>query len=350
MILQSAIDRVLRDSHYPMAKEAFGQAGVDAVFLIMDAAKSLYRHLELERVSGRLVIFKRMESHPQGTSRLPGTATDFASLASQTVGDVVIEIDSNGAPYLQIGMDTPLDQLAMGAVVYHWNAGREEFMAGTERKEVMRFDSASRSQFAVPTLGTLREALRRYAVENVRESSCYIFDEVWNNNGNRIFLKSGPEHKMRDSLTLFLKNRIGADHDVWREQNTDDEKPIDIQVTPRFSNNRVMLIEIKWLGWSVAEDGHVTARYSNARAQAGADQLAGYIDKKKQSAPTSVVHGYLVVIDCRRRNLREGTTTITKDDALYYEGVELRFDPAHHTQRVDFDPPYRMFARPVCCG
>ena len=153
---------------------------------------------------------------------------------------------------------------------------------------------------------------------------------------------------MRRSLTQFLRNRLGADHDVWPEQNVDESHPVDIQVKPRFTNNRLMLIEIKWLGFSAAEDGHITARHKNPRAQEGADQLAQYLEDQRRFAPSDVIQGYYVIIDARREDLHEGATTISAANGLFYESQELAFDPAHHVLRHDFDPPYRMFARPIC--
>jgi hypothetical protein len=348
MNLEQAIERVCKEIHLPMINAQFGKDGVEAAFHLMETARALYRHLELERVTGRIVIFELIGKRGSSAAG-QGLRADFASLANRTVTDLVIEVDANGVPYLRQGLDLTIERLAENAVVYHWHGNDEEFLAGADKKTVIRVDSVARSQFAVPTLETLREALQRYAVENIRESTCYIFNEAWSDNSTRIFLKAGPEATMRNSLTQFLRNRIGSDHEVWPEQNVDESHPVDIQVKPRFTSNRVMLIEIKWLGWSVADDGHVTVRYSQSRAQSGANQLADYLDEKRRFAPTNVIHGYLVVIDCRRKNLSQGVTTISREDGLHFEDQELVFDPAHHSTRVDFDPPYRMFARPVCC-
>ena len=231
--------------------------------------------------------------------------------------------------------------------MYRYSAGHEEFLAGSQRKPVLRLDPSARSQFSVPTFSNLREALQHYARENVRESTCYVFHHVWRDH-NRLFLTAKPEAIMRNSLTQFLRNRLDAEHDVWPEQNVDESHPVDVQVKPRFSNNRLMLIEIKWLGWSVAADGHVTARHGNPRAQEGADQLAQYLDDQLRFAPSNVIQGYFVIIDGRRHDLREGATGISRANGLYFEDKELTFNPAHHETRRDFDAPYRMFARPIC--
>jgi hypothetical protein len=211
---------------------------------------------------------------------------------------------------------------------------------------------AARSQFSVPTFSNLREALQRYARENVRESTCYVFRKIWKDE-NRLFLITLPESLMRDSLMQFLNNRMGGDHDVWPEQKVNERHPVDIRVQPRFQTNRLMLIEIKWMGDCANSEGRVTWQPRDARAQEGATQLAEYLDEQRRTAPSHVIQGYYVIIDARRRNLPENAVnpgTITQADGLYYEGRDVAFDPAPHLTRnpADFDPPYRMFARPVC--
>jgi hypothetical protein len=345
--ITACIEEVCEHTHLPAIRAAFGEPGIDAAFEIMQVAKTLYRHVELERVKGRVTIFQKIVAAGAVHEPAPVVhAIDFGALANDTITDLTIEIASDKRPYVVAAVPS-VEELAKSAVVYHWQAGQEEFLAGATRKSVLRLDKAARSQFAVPTLPTLRDALKNYSVENVRESSCYIFREVWFEE-NRLFFKAKAEAIMRTSLTQFLKNRIGGDHDVWPEQNVDESHPVDIRVKPRLTNNRVMLIEIKWLGWSAAADGHITAKHGQPRSQEGASQLAQYLDDQRQSAPTSVIHGYYVIIDGRRNNLQQGATSITASDGLYFEQSELTFDPPYHTTREDFDPPYRMFAKPVC--
>jgi hypothetical protein len=338
-----------QEMHIPMIQDVFGNVGVDAAFQVMETVKSLYKHVEPERITGRVVVYRLVQL--QGVAVAPPVSppADFAALANLPITDLALEVGSDGRTYLRSIPDITLEELAQTAVVYHWRAGLEEFLAGTERKAVARLDPAARSQFAIPTFSDLREALRQYAVQNVRESTCYIFRDVWFSE-NRLFLKAGPEDIMRNSLTLFLRNRMSADHDVWPEQVVDESHPVDIRVQPRLSNNRLMLIEIKWLGCSVKEDGHATARHGNPRAQKGADQLAQYLEEQRRSAPTRVIQGYYVIIDARRERLHQGATSISHADGMFYEDKELTFDPAHHLTRSDFDPPYRMFARPVCAS
>lgn len=110
----------------------------------------------------------------------------------------------------------------------------------------------------------------------------------------------------------------------------------------------LMLVEIKWLGCSVATDGHITADHKNPRAQEGADQLADYLESQRQTTPSRVAQGYYVIVDGRRLGLHQGDTTISVANGMHFENKELTFNPDHHSTRDDFDPPCRMFARPIC--
>lgn len=346
--LPEIIAEFCNSSHVPMAESVFGKPGIDAIFEIMDTAKLLYKHVEPERISGTVVIFKKIPTQeniqPAMQSERPA---DFSALANSTITDLILEIGSDGRAYLRTLDVTQLGTLAVNSVIYRSQGVQEEFLAGSERKPVVRMDSAARSQFSVPTLSNLRESLQHYARENVRESTCYLFRQAWQDD-KRLFFKAKPEAKMRDSLTQFLRNRLGADHDVLPEQNVNEKNPVDIRVHPKFVNNRLMLIEIKWLGYSIADDGHITARHKEPRAQEGATQLAHYLDEQLRTAPSHVVQGYYVIIDGRRENLNEGATEISHANGLYYETRDITFSIAPHLTRRDFDHPYRMFARPVC--
>ena len=345
MEIADIIKKVCEETHVPMAQAVFGDSGLNAIFSVMNKVQELYQHVEPERITGRVIIYQI--ASPRATAPA-GRPADFAGVANAPITDLCFEVASDGQAYERTLGALSIEALAATAVVYHYQAAQEEFLAGTQRKTVLRLDSSARSQFAVPTFADLRQALQRYARENVRESTCYVFRKVWQDD-NRLFFKAGPESLMRDSLLQFLSNRLGGNHDVWPEQKVNEKHPVDIRVQTRLSNNRLMLIEIKWLGDSVAADGHVTAAHRDSRAQEGADQLANYLDEQLRSAPSRVVQGYYVIIDGRRRLPAAAApgAVITRADGLHYETQELTFDPDPQ-RRPDFDAPYRMFARPVC--
>jgi len=351
MNIADIILQIVNDSHVPMAHEVFGDPGLDAVFKVMETVKTLYRHIELERINGQIIVFQvvgrdnvRERSHPVGPP------VDFAGLANQSLNNLCFEIADDGRPYIRpLGGATP-EELAERAVVYIYERAREEFLAGSRRKLVKRYDTSTLSQFSVPTFSSLRDALQKFSYENVRESTCYIFRQAWHD-PNRLFFKAKPESLMRNSLVQFLSNRLGGEYDIWPEQNVNEKNPVDIRVQTRFQVNRLMLVEIKWMGDSVDDNGHVTAKHRDNRAQSGAGQLANYLDEQRRSAPSHVIQGYYVIIDGRRRSLPSNATAemyISRENGFHYETQEIEFDPAPHLTRNDFDPPYRMFARPVC--
>ena len=342
---------VCRETHVPMAKEVFGKPGLDAVFQIMQMVKTLYQHVDPERISGEVLVYKVVQPAVNSVATTAASAAvDFASLANQNVENLWFEIEADGRPHARIPGALTREELAKTAVVYHYQEWNEEFLAGNHRKSVLQLDMSARSQFSVPTFSNLREALQHFARESVLESTCYIFRNIWHDS-NRLFLVAGPESIMRNSLIQYLRNRLGGEHDIFPEQNVNEKNPVDIRVQPKLQNNRLMIIEIKWLGSSVAPDGHVTATHRDHRAQEGAKQLAEYLDKQRQSAPSRVIQGYYVIIDARRRNLSSTATagvSITRVDGFHYEAQEISFNPAPHTTRPDFDKPHRMFASPIC--
>jgi hypothetical protein len=343
--LPEIITQVCGETYVAMAQAVFDDSGVDAIFLIMETVKNLYKHVEPSRIGGRVVVYQKVLPVCVVTPNRTGLAADFADLGNRSITDLTLEVTSDGRAYASV-LEGTIEDLARSAVVYHSCGAYEEFLAGSERKQVPRLDPSARSQFSIPTFSSLREALQHYSRENIRESTCYVFEKVWDD-AKRLFLKAKPEVTMRRSLTQFLRNRFCADHDVWPEQNVNEKNPVDIRVRPRLTNNRLMLVEIKWLGDSVADDGHITTSYREARAQEGADQLAGYLEEQLRFAPSHVIQGYYIIIDARRRGLRAGDTSISKTDGMYFENQDLTFSPAQHDIRQDFDPPIRMFARPI---
>ena len=72
---------------------------------------------------------------------------------------------------------TTPENLAETALVYRYRDGHEEFLAGSYSKPVLRLDPVARSQFSVPTFSNLRDALQRYAVENISETTCHVFGD-----------------------------------------------------------------------------------------------------------------------------------------------------------------------------
>lgn len=339
------ISKVMEESHVPMAESVFGSSGVDAIFNIMRTLGQFYYHVEPNRIDGEVIIFQYVENRDIPTSR----QIDFSVYANMEVNNLCIQIASNGLPYSFDIEGSSVEELAGLAVVYRLDNNKEEFLAGTEAKLVTRLDNSARSQFSVPSFSNLQEALQAYGVRSIRESTCRLFRQAWHDE-KRYFFHAGPEDTIRDSLIQFLENTLGAKYDVWPEQKVNETDPVDIRVQTKYQNNRLMLIEIKWLGHSANIDGGVTARYQDPRARKGVGQLARYLDEQRITAPTRVIQGYYVIIDARREGLPTNANTeriLSQANALYYENRSIDFQDDPLLERDDMDEPYRMYARPI---
>ena len=348
------MEAVCREMYIPMVSRVFGPAGVTAALEIVEAVRSLYAHVEPERILGEVVVYRMVDVRGKTTKGKAakgkaGSIVDMGELANANVDDLHLEVGADQKLYRSKLKKGDVGKLAQGAVIYTYRDGEERFWAGMESKVVAKFDLSARSQFCLPTLANVREALGQYAVNNVRESTCFIFRDVWFDEA-RLFFRNKPEWVMRRSMTQFLRTRLGGDHEVWPEQNVDESHPVDIRVQPRLGSNRLILIEIKWMGDSARAEGKVTVQYRDKRAREGAQQLAEYLDQQRCSAPRCVVQGYYVIIDGRRRGLAKGVAEISKENGYFYENREVRWGSRFDELRDDFDPPYRMFARPVCSG
>jgi hypothetical protein len=345
VITPEVMREVCRRLHAFVVDEAFGTPGVEALFTILELVRDLYRHVEPENMRGPVIVFVRVqlgENLPNGQ-----LCTNLALLSTQTSG-IILELRPDGRTYLHSGDIGSAEELARTAVVYHFEptAPREVFLAGTQASVMIPYDPSATSQFSVPTFFTLDAALQEYRIQLVRHSGCPVLSEAWAD-PNRLFFKPGPEEMMRKSLTLFLKSRLGAAYEVRPEQVMDESHPVDIKVTYSMAN-RLMIIEIKWLGDSRNQSGGIGTSHRDARAKEGARQLADYLDQNRVQAPLHVTRGYYVVIDARRRGLTETSRTISRENGMHYESEEIEYDPAYHETRDDFEPPYRMFIEPIC--
>ena len=70
--LADAIAMVCTHTHVPMVQGVFGTAGVDAVFQIMQVVRELYMHVEPERVTGTIVIYRVVGTQDNAAPSLPG--------------------------------------------------------------------------------------------------------------------------------------------------------------------------------------------------------------------------------------------------------------------------------------
>lgn len=121
---------------------------------------------------------------------------------------------------------------------------------------------------------------------------------------NPKLLKVKPEERFQKNLEQFLKdyctdrvidevrNRYGERYDIWVSTNED----------------KIYVIEIKWLGKSITISGNIFDAYNNSeRAVDGAKQLIDYVDNAdvymRQFGEFNIHCGILVVFDAREEML-----------------------------------------------
>ena len=231
--------------------------------------------------------------------------------------------------------------------VYEYSNCQDIFHTN-QKQYILPNISGSESYFTVSTFKSLDEALDNYQLMVVPNANCaYIERSIYDK--NRIFLKSKPEHNLRDSLKNYLRTRLrGENLEIRAEQNIDDTHPVDIKIT-WGNTNHIALIEIKWLGHSINEETlEFATSYSASRANNGAKQLVDYLDENKKQVPNHNTQGYLVVYDLRRRGVNKDTRTISTNNGFYYKDKEIEYDPDYSKSRDDFHLPIRFFIEPRC--
>jgi len=233
-------------------------------------------------------------------------------------------------------------------VVYEFKDQQEHFIAKGKRFLVQRLAPSFSSQFCVPAFSSLEEALNRYKIGSVRTGRCMILQSSIYGE-KRIFFRERPEEGMRNSLFQFLAAALrGAE--VTPEQNVHIRrlKPVDLRVTWTYSQ-KIALIEIKWMGKSLSRNKkRFTAQHADTRAKEGAEQLKEYLDYMRTLDATKSIMGYYVILDARRKRTQPSTSSITREDGLFYANREVLFSPEYHNLRPDFAPPIRMFLEPKC--
>lgn len=313
---------------------------------ILETVRSIYQYITPEKHKKPIVIFKLVNDNDRVLPEELATRLNNIQSISQNLknGFIVQHLDCE---QILVWQDQSIDikELAKKGVAYIYLNEVEKFCAEDSIKMVEKFANYP-SLWCIPSFRNLNDALNEYSTTQIRYSSCPIFNDTWYDI-NRLFFKNGPENKIRISLTNFLKIVMRNIAEVRPEQNVDERHPVDIKVTWNTTHRRA-LIEIKWLGKSRDHDGHITVDYSDARANAGAKQLADYLEMNISQAPIHITQGYLIIIDARRKGLKKDTTSINRDYGCYYQNQEIQFNPKYHEIRTDFEVPIRMFVEPIC--
>ena len=341
------------------AQQKFGDAGRLELKELLDRLRSIFTFCDPHNLQGRLTIVGSscMDQNAievlglrelHADSSLESAANRIYSYLDQT--ELVFACRGDGEFTLcTVENEQAFSEALSHALSVSYFDGQDFIKIGNFEDTINKVSPLLLSNFAQPTYSGLDDALRDYA-EVAAKCRCKILHGIWDGseNGPRLILSNKPESLMRDSLHRSLQSVL-KNANVKMEQNTDEKRPVDIAVYWWPNSRSSALIEIKWLGWSKSQSKNKLnsyTKYSNSRAQDGADQLAEYLELERQSTTVHVPKGYHVVFDARRRNLKDAKTPLSRSDALAFRHEEVAYDPDHSKIREDFAPPVRFFLEP----
>jgi len=316
---------------------------------IVTFVKDVYRNIEPSHFDGQLIVFYNFSLNINFN---PDTREEFydKGILGNNQNNIVFQLREEALPYYWSDIDEDDIKYLLSAsknfIAYVYKDKKESFIVNGKRINIPNSYSCP-SIFALQ-YHYLNESLLDYKNERVKNVSCEHFKKCWDDE-KWIYLKNKPEGCMQISLSEFLKSRIRGVN-INREFNLGASKPVDIRVFWREAN-RAALIELKWLGHSLKDDGTLGTSYSNIRANDGMGQIKEYIDLNNRDNPTTITKGYLVVIDARRRNISKNkVSTISREDGFYYKNKELEIDinKQYWKSYPNIEKPIRMFVEPIC--
>lgn len=339
----NTIKELLSSDYTSCIQNEYGSIGINNLKMILEVIPSIFKFINLRNFSS-VIIFKSDSYDLISKFDNCTTIQNFAHIGSVQNNNLVIQINSLDEVIVTTSTIAIAD-IVPTDFVYQYTPKKEIFHTKTVICELPKVPGTD-SCFAISTFKSLEEALSHYKTTVVKYADCPNIKSALCSD-ERIFFKPHPEHLLRDSMVYFLKARLrGEGLEVRPEQYVDTSHPVDVKVTWGFTNH-IALIEIKWLGKSLSDDGLTfTSNYTESRARDGAKQLADYLDANVIHIPNHNTMGYLVVFDLRRKSTRINTTQITVADGHWYENQEITYNPQYHVVRKDFAPPTRMFITP----
>ena len=315
----------------------------DITVELIETIIDIYQYFEPSHFNGELIIFSTLNSvnlQLPKPEKMHFNKNILITLHSKTI--LIQKIKNELLLWKNINTKTILNK--KNILFYHYKNGNECFYINN-KKIIIESLTGRHSNFSI-YYSVLEEALKNYSIMHIYNSSCEHFNTVWSDE-KRIYFKNKPEEIMHKSLKEYLRSTL-RDVEISPEFNLNSKKPVDIRVQWGIAN-RSAHIEIKWLGTSLDEKKiKITTKYSKARAIAGAKQLKEYLDLATCDSPGSIIKGYLVIIDGRRKNINKKIIKIISEkDGLYFQSSDISY-PNEYNLITNFEPPLRMFARPIC--
>ena len=335
----NAIDHILRSS----LPNVLQGCNVDDLITVVGFLRhTLYPSIDPYFVSGALTLRLAGDTDP-----VRGVLTDdLTGFIGRQYENLAFELRRSGRLYFLGENQISASAESQAALVYQYSNKEDRFFVAGIPYTLPSLNRGADSQFCGTTFFSLTEAIDEYAKYRARSCECFILKTAWYDN-NRCFFRSAPESILRNSLKQFLSDRLAGGYSVELEQNVDGSHPVDIRVVKELIP-RMMLIEVKWLGDSVNEEGAASnVSYRDQRAIDGANQLGSYIESQKSQTPHLGLMGYYVVFDGRRSGLSFGKEDYTREQLFHFENVETKYGDLEVFKRDDFAPPHRLFIGPV---
>ncbi|EQA1624001.1 hypothetical protein V5K00_RS17900 [Enterobacter asburiae] len=356
------VSGILQALYTLQVEKEFGILGSQKLKVLLNEINMLYRHIPAERITGSLTIkIKVAISDDEDIindfkeTSIQRSYFDLAEkIKCNTSSHIIVEILEN-CEFVTFICQNECDcaELAKNSIIYKFINSTDYIYAKKYQCQIPKLSPVLASNFCIPTLNGLEDALALYNSRVAKYSSCPTLSGVWEGGveGPRLVLVNKPESIMRDSLTNALRLLLAPDAEVRPEHNTDETKPVDIKIS-WIGSRASALIEIKWLGRSLAKPrggniGKMTfTNYALPRVQEGALQLADYLDREVRSTNATAHKGYLVIFDARRKNIQGPDDKLQCNDAFHFENDEINLDVDYPNIRDDYSKPYRFFMAP----
>ena len=353
-----AIQKLAEMAFWSDAKECFGEEGSEGLVTLLNSIRGFFIEIPPDMMSTRFVfvcpilskknIVDYSNKSPFANAISVRNLSGYGQRIRETTATLVFVKNDCLYDLAEIEGLSNYELWSKDSLIFVNEDGVDRFIIGGRSRKMMQVVTGAASNFAVATVGSLKDALAAYRVD-ATSVSCPILKDIWvgGRHGHRLVFINQPEATMRRSLERFLNVKIGADVSVRSEHNTDESKPVDLIVN-WFGSKFRALIEIKWLGKSLTKKstGNTFTSFGESRSQEGADQLVGYIDREKVTEPNSQVMGYLVVFDGRRKGVIDANTPISSGSALYFRDRDIVLSRDYAREREDVAPLVRYFLEP----
>lgn len=341
MKTEETLIRVLQKQFILKIDDTYGSDAVDDFKHCVSQLKKLYKVIDISQYDSVMAF---VGNYPEYQTPCKTIAMD--NIHSVSTKRLVVEFVDEDT--LNVVQNDHFDAVVLSekTFVYRWSANEKQadqfYIKGVLHAFSDEETPSEGSFFAVRTYNDLDEALINYR-DNVA-LSCkgkYLSESM---NEARLFFHPAPEENLQKALEEYLSIRL-RHCTVKREHIVDDSHPVDIIVTWQGTNH-IALIEIKWIGKSLNEDGAIGVTYTDSRANSGAAQLVHYIDNNSDSYPHHVTVGYLAVFDLRRKENNDPyAEKLIRSNADYYKEREINYSTQYETLRTDFKKPYRFFIK-----